>query len=54
MQIKEAELRKNTAQGAIATTMKPPVVGPTTRPMLLARALRVRASDSSDLVPIHS
>ena len=49
MQIKEAELRKNTAQGAIAATMKPPVVGPTTRPMLLARALRVRASDSSDL-----
>jgi hypothetical protein len=49
MPIKEAELRKNTAQGAIAATIKPPTVGPTTRPMLLARALRVRAADSSDL-----
>ena len=49
MPIKEAELRKNTAQGAIADTIKPPTVGPTTRPMLLARALRVRASGSSDL-----
>ena len=49
MPIKEAELRKNTAQGAIAATIKPPIVGPTTRPMLLARALRVRASGSSDL-----
>jgi hypothetical protein len=49
MPIKEAELRKNIAQGAIAATIKPPIVGPTTRPMLLARALRVRASDSSDL-----
>ena len=49
MPIKEAELRKNTAQGAIAATMKPPIVGPTTRPMLLARALRVRASGSSVL-----
>ena len=49
MPIKEAELRKNTAQGAIAATIKPPTVGPTTRPMLLARALRVRASGSSDL-----
>ena len=47
--IKEAELRKNTAQGAIAATIKPPIVGPTTRPMLLARALRVRAAGSSDL-----
>jgi hypothetical protein len=47
--INEAELRKNTAQGAIAATIKPPTVGPTTRPMLLARALRVRASGSSDL-----
>jgi hypothetical protein len=47
--IKEAELRKNTAQGAIAATMKPPIVGPITRPMLLASALRVRASGSSDL-----
>ena len=49
MPIKEAELRKNIAQGAIAATIKPPIVGPTTRPMLLARALRVRASGSSDL-----
>ena len=49
MPIKEAELRKNKAQGAIAATIKPPIVGPTTRPMLLARALRVRASGSSDL-----
>jgi hypothetical protein len=49
MPIKEAELRKNTAQGAIAATIKPPTVGPTTRPMLLARALRVRAAGSSDL-----
>jgi hypothetical protein len=37
--IKEAELRKNTAQGAIAATIKPPTVGPTARPMLLATAL---------------
>jgi hypothetical protein len=49
MQINEAELRKNTAQGAIAATIKPPTVGPITRPMLLARALRVRAAGSSDL-----
>ena len=49
MPINEDELRKNTAQGAIAATIKPPIVGPTTRPMLLARALRVRASGSSDL-----
>ena len=49
MPIKEAELRKNTAQGAIAATIKPPTVGPITRPMLLARALRVRAAGSSDL-----
>jgi hypothetical protein len=48
MPIKEAELRKNTAQGAIAATIKPPIVGPTTRPMLLARALRVRAAGSTD------
>jgi hypothetical protein len=47
--IKEPELRKNTAQGAIAATIKPPIMGPTTRPMLLARALRVRAVGSSDL-----
>ena len=50
MPIKEAELRKNTAQGAIAATIKPPIVGPTTRPMLLARALRVRVAGSSDLL----
>jgi hypothetical protein len=49
MPTKEAELRKNTAQGAIAATIKPPIVGPITRPMLLARALRVRASGGSDL-----
>ena len=47
--IKEAELRKNTAQGAIAATIKPPTVGPITRPMLLARALRVRAAGNSVL-----
>ena len=39
MPTKEAELRKNTAQGAIAATIKPPIVGPITRPMLLATAL---------------
>jgi hypothetical protein len=49
MQIKEAELRKNTAHGAIAATIKPPITGPTTRPMLLARALRVKAAGSPDL-----
>jgi hypothetical protein len=48
MPIKEAELRKKTAQGAIAATIKPPAVGPITRPMLLAIALRVRAAGSSD------
>ena len=47
--INEAELRKNTAQGAIAATIKPPTVGPTTRPMLPATALSVRAAGSSDL-----
>ncbi|HET7389803.1 MAG TPA: hypothetical protein VFJ51_03190 [Nitrososphaeraceae archaeon] len=47
--INEAELRKNTAQGVKAATIKPPTMGPTTRPMLLARALRVRALGSSDL-----
>jgi hypothetical protein len=47
--INEAELRKNTAQGTIAATIKLPIVGPTTRPMLLARALRARAAGSSDL-----
>ena len=30
-------------------TIKPPTVGPTTRPMLLATALRVRAAGNSDL-----
>jgi hypothetical protein len=49
MPIKEAELRKNTAQGAIAATIMPPAVGPITRPMLLATALRVSAAGSSDL-----
>jgi hypothetical protein len=47
IQINEAELIKKTAQGAIADTMKPPTMGPTTRPKLLARALRVRASGNS-------
>jgi hypothetical protein len=47
--INEAELRKNTAQGAIAATIKPPTAGPTTRPMLPATALSVRAAGSSDL-----
>jgi hypothetical protein len=49
MPIKKAELRKNTAQGAIEATIIPPIVGPTTRPMLPPRALRVRAAGSSDL-----
>jgi hypothetical protein len=49
MQIKETELIKNTAQGAIEATIIPPIVGPTTRPMLPPRALRVRAAGSSDL-----
>ena len=49
MPIKETELIKNTAQGAIAATIIPPIVGPTTRPMLPPRALRVRAAGSSDL-----
>ena len=47
--INEAELRKNTAHGAIAYTIKPPTTGPMTRPKLLARALSVRALGSSDL-----
>ena len=46
--MKETELTKNTAQGAIAVTRKPPIVGPAARPMLLAIALRVRAAGSSD------
>jgi hypothetical protein len=49
MAINEAELRKNTAQGATAATIIPPTIGPTTRPMLPASALRVRAADISDL-----
>lgn len=46
---KDIELRKNTVQGAIAATIKPPIVGPITRPILLARALRVRAAGNSVL-----
>src|SRR6476660_4082961 len=46
---KAAELMKNTAQGAIAATMRPPTVGPITRAMFPPRALRVRAAGSSDL-----
>jgi hypothetical protein len=46
---KDAEVRKNTGQGAIAVIIKPPTVGPTTWPMLLATALRVRAAGNSDL-----
>ena len=46
--IKAAELMKNTAQGAIAATIRPPTVGPITRAMLPPRALRVRAAGSSD------
>jgi hypothetical protein len=49
IRINEAELRKNTAHGAIAATIKPPIVGPTARPMLLSTALRARAEGSSDL-----
>ena len=48
MPMKENEVRKNTAQGAIAATIKPPIVGPITRPMLPPRATRVRAAGSSD------
>jgi hypothetical protein len=47
--IKAAAFRKNTVHGAIAATIKPPIVGPTTRPMLPPKALRVRAAGSSDL-----
>jgi hypothetical protein len=47
--MKEAELRKNTAQRANVVTTKPPIVGPSARPMLLATALSVRAAGSSDL-----
>lgn len=38
---------KKTAQGAIADTMRPPTIGPTTRPKLLASALSVSASGNS-------
>ena len=54
MAINDAELRKNTAQGAIAATIKPPKIGPITRPMLPPSALRVREADSSILVPAYS
>jgi hypothetical protein len=47
--INDIELRKNTAQGAIEATIKPPTVGPITRPMLLARALSVKAAGNSVL-----
>ena len=47
--INDIELRKKTAHGAIAATIKPPTVGPITRPMLLARALSVKAADISVL-----
>jgi hypothetical protein len=49
MAINEAELRKNTAHGAIAAIIKPPKIGPTTRPMFPPSALSVRAADNSDL-----
>ena len=49
MPINEAELTKNTVQGANADTIKPPTIGPMTRPKLLARALSVRASGNSIL-----
>jgi hypothetical protein len=45
----DIELRKNTAQGAIAATINPPTVGPITRPILLARALSVNAAGISVL-----
>ena len=47
--INDIELRKNTAHGATAATTKPPIVGPITRPMLLARALSVKAAGISVL-----
>ena len=47
--INDIELRKNTAHGAIAATIKPPAIGPITRPMLLARALSVKADGISVL-----
>jgi hypothetical protein len=47
--INDIELRKKTAHGAIAATIKPPAIGPITRPMLLARALSVKADGISVL-----
>jgi hypothetical protein len=49
MPAKDIELRKNTDHGATAATIKPPIIGPITRPMLLARALRVSAAGISVL-----
>lgn len=40
--INENEVRKNTPQGPIAVIIKPAIVGPTARLMLLAITLRVR------------
>jgi hypothetical protein len=47
--INDIELRKKTAHGAIAATIKPAAIGPITRPMLLARALSVKAEGTSVL-----
>jgi hypothetical protein len=47
--INEDALRKNAAHGATDATIIPPTVGPITRPILLATALRVKAEGSSDL-----
>src|SRR5690348_13937890 len=47
--INENEVRKNTPQGPFAVIIKPAIVGPTTRLMLLAITLRVRAAGNSDL-----
>src|ERR1051325_8842041 len=49
MPAKDIALRKNTAHGAIAPTINPPMIGPITRPILLARALRVNAAGISVL-----
>jgi len=54
MPINEAELTKNTAQGANAETIKPPTIGPMTRPKLLARALSVEHRAIPFLKPIQS
>lgn len=48
IKMKDNELRKNAAQGANKVTTKPPIVGPTARPILLATALRVKADGRSD------